>query len=264
MDPPCFIRRKKTAAERRAQRHRSEARFLQRALSGLNDVHSHRGGTLTRFGYALREALTHLSSGVGVPPSSLFGPSVPDAVTPCPDAVSAPSHGVPADVSVPASAHSFNVLGDKGLSMSISEVGGANGVPLFVSTQLHECPGPAVLVSTSTVPLSVGSGDEPDLMMSQQLVGTEVSDAVQHGPVQFPDSTPAVFPLSGKGAQSHCFFELADVRNFGAASEFALTTVQPLFYMVKCGLSFIQSELAVALEVPAKENKPNRMTAKVV
>ena len=75
--PPLFARRKKSAAERRAQRHRSEARFLQRALNGLNDVHAHRGGTLTRFGWALRESLLRLSGDSGMPPSPAVPPSVP-------------------------------------------------------------------------------------------------------------------------------------------------------------------------------------------
>ena len=75
--PPRFPRRKKTAAERRAQRHRSDARLLQRALIGLNDVHAHRGGTLTRFGWALRESLLRLSGASGLPPSPAVSPSVP-------------------------------------------------------------------------------------------------------------------------------------------------------------------------------------------
>ena len=69
MEPPSFPRRRKTAAERRAQRHRSEARFLQRALNGLNDLQAHRGGTLTRVGFALRDALTRLSAAIVVPHS---------------------------------------------------------------------------------------------------------------------------------------------------------------------------------------------------
>ena len=51
------MNRKKSAAERRAQRLRSEGRRLQQALAALNEVHIHRGGQLTKFGRALREAL---------------------------------------------------------------------------------------------------------------------------------------------------------------------------------------------------------------
>jgi len=57
----CFFpRRRKSAAERRAQRQRSEARLLQHALTSLNDVQAHRGGSLTRFGHAMRSALISL------------------------------------------------------------------------------------------------------------------------------------------------------------------------------------------------------------
>ena len=48
--------RKKTAAERRAQRLRADGRRLQHALAALNEVHNHRGGQLTKFGLALRES----------------------------------------------------------------------------------------------------------------------------------------------------------------------------------------------------------------
>ena len=51
------VRRKKTAVERRDQRHRAEARVLQRMLKGFGDVASHRGGRLSRLGEALRVAL---------------------------------------------------------------------------------------------------------------------------------------------------------------------------------------------------------------
>jgi hypothetical protein len=43
--------------ERRDQRHRAEARVLQRLLKGLGDVASHRGGRLSRLGEAFRVAL---------------------------------------------------------------------------------------------------------------------------------------------------------------------------------------------------------------
>ena len=54
------LQRKKTASERRAQRLRAEGRRIQHALSALNEVHSHRGGQLTKFGYLLREAFMQL------------------------------------------------------------------------------------------------------------------------------------------------------------------------------------------------------------
>ena len=255
MEPPSFVRRRKTAAERRAQRHRSEARFLQRALNGLNDVHSRRGGTLTRFGCALRDALTRFSAGTDVPHSPSSCPSVPGLSPHSADAELAPAHGVPADDSVPSADHSIDASDDHLVSsvMSISEAGVTYGEPVCVPTL--ECPSYAGQVSTG--PQSMGSGDEPDLMLPQQLVGTSVSHAVQRRPVLFPGSTPADFPLAGEGAQSHCFFVVADVRSCGAASKFALVTVHPFFIMIKSGLSFIQAELAVAPEDPPKEIKPH-------
>ena len=58
MDSACVpTRRRKTAKERREQRHRSEARTLQRVLQGLNGVSAHMGGQLTRIGGMLREAI---------------------------------------------------------------------------------------------------------------------------------------------------------------------------------------------------------------
>ena len=117
IDPPCLPRRKKTSAERRAQRQRSEARFLQRALSGLNDVHLHRGGTLTRFAFALRQALSHLSSCDEVLPSCSEGPSMPDVFPPTLDAVAAQFHGVPADGSF------LHLLLSLTLKIIISKVG---------------------------------------------------------------------------------------------------------------------------------------------
>ena len=50
------MNRKKTAAERRAQRLRADGRRLQHALAALNEVHNHRGGQLTKFGLALQES----------------------------------------------------------------------------------------------------------------------------------------------------------------------------------------------------------------
>ena len=60
MDLHSFPRRKKFAAERRAQRHCSETCLLQRALRALNDVYAHRGESFTRIGQALHEALSIL------------------------------------------------------------------------------------------------------------------------------------------------------------------------------------------------------------
>ena len=53
--------RKKTAAERRAQRLRAEGRRFQHALSALHEVHQHRGGQLTKFGNALRDAIMQVA-----------------------------------------------------------------------------------------------------------------------------------------------------------------------------------------------------------
>ena len=69
--------RKKTASERRAQRLRAEGRRLQHVLSALNEVHSHRGGQLTKFGIVLRDALMQLKE-----PSSQRGGHKQDAVDP--------------------------------------------------------------------------------------------------------------------------------------------------------------------------------------
>lgn len=122
MDPPCLLSRKRTAAERRAQRQLAEARCLQRALTGLNDVHSHRGGV--HYLGMLYVRLSHGSSDADVASSSplLCGatpfykvchmpkdPSVPESVPARLDAVAAHSHGVSADGSLFASAHSFDL-----------------------------------------------------------------------------------------------------------------------------------------------------------
>ena len=50
-------RRKKTAAERRAQRLRSEGRVMQQIFKCLNEVSSHRGGELTRLGQIMVSTL---------------------------------------------------------------------------------------------------------------------------------------------------------------------------------------------------------------
>ena len=71
-------RRRKSAAERRAQCQRSEGRLLQHALSSLNDVHAHRGGSLTRFGQAMRIALISMGPHCdGVPASDVLDGALP-------------------------------------------------------------------------------------------------------------------------------------------------------------------------------------------
>ena len=81
--PAC---RKKIARERRAQRLRAEGRLLQHSLLALHEVHFHRGGRLTRFGYALREALE--KSVGGVTAQSCFVSAETDAHEPSVDAAS--------------------------------------------------------------------------------------------------------------------------------------------------------------------------------
>ena len=49
---------------------------------------------------------------------------------------------------------------------------------------------------------------------------------------------------------------LADVRSCEAASKFALVTVQPFFFMVKHGLSFVHAVQSGAPEAPSKEITP--------
>ena len=61
------MQRKKTASERRAQRLRAEGRRIQHTLSALNEVLSHRGGQLTKFGQCLRVAITQMD---GLSPQS--------------------------------------------------------------------------------------------------------------------------------------------------------------------------------------------------
>ena len=55
MDAPP--RRRKSAAERRAQRARADSRALQRVLTGLRDVHEHRGCQLSRAGRVFHDIL---------------------------------------------------------------------------------------------------------------------------------------------------------------------------------------------------------------
>ena len=54
---PGAQRRKKSAAERRAQRHRSEARLVQRILLAFKECSCHRGGNLSTLGLALQQVL---------------------------------------------------------------------------------------------------------------------------------------------------------------------------------------------------------------
>ena len=209
--PPCFARRKKTAAERRAQRHRSEARFLQRALIGLNDVHAHRGGTLTRSGWALRESLLRLSGDSGLPPSPTFLPSVPD-LSPHIDA-----DALPAEEPVVFAHNSDDSAEPHALScLAVSENSEGDDEATYMPIQFQE---PSSSVHVSAVQFSSGSGDEPDVVLPQQLVGEDVSEAV---------SVPLCGP-AGEVAYPQCFLVLADVRNCGTASKFALVTVQPFF-----------------------------------
>jgi hypothetical protein len=66
------LRRSKTAAERRAQRLRSEARALQRVLTGITEVANHGGRQLMRVGGLLRELLLGSREATG---SRLFSPA---------------------------------------------------------------------------------------------------------------------------------------------------------------------------------------------
>ena len=101
-------------------------------------------------------------------------------------------------------------------------------------------------VQVSAVKVSLGSGDEPTVVLPHQFVGTDGSEAV---------SAPTDFHVS-KVPQSQCFLALADVRSVGAASKFALVVVQPFFFMIRCGLSFAQSVHSVAPEAPSQEILP--------
>ena len=56
-EPPQRVRRKKTAEERRAQALRAEARTVSRLLKGLESVHSHRGGVLSKIGLLMMRTL---------------------------------------------------------------------------------------------------------------------------------------------------------------------------------------------------------------
>ena len=72
-------RRKKSAAERRAQRRRSEARTAARLFAGLCDVASHRGGALSVWGQALHSALANVGSDRDDKESFEFSPMDLDA-----------------------------------------------------------------------------------------------------------------------------------------------------------------------------------------
>ena len=201
MEAPCFVRRRKTAAERRAQRHRSEARFLQRALNGLNDVHAHRGGTLTRFGLALRDALSCLSRGTEVPPSPAVEPSVP-ALSPHFDACPGPFHDGPA-VEPSVAAHSFSDIADaQNVLLAFPEVVENADAAVVLPVQFPEqsssdvqfaavqvssgvdveplgAPEPSCFdVQAASVCVSCGTGDDLDVVLPQHLFGKDEAEAV--------------------------------------------------------------------------------------
>ena len=262
MEVPCFVRRRKSAAERRAQRLRSEARFLQRALNGLNDVHAHRGGTLTRFGWALRESLSRLGRGTEVPPSPAPGPSVPsppmDDASPFHEGPAVQPSGVALSSDI-ADTHSVSPIFEL-----VESVDAAVDMPMqfpeppcsdvhvaavqFSNGSVDE---PHVVLEPSSsdvqvaaVQVSIGTGDEPEVVLPQQVLGNDVSEAV---------SVPGAFWGNQEVAQPQCFFVLADVRNYGAASKFALVTVKPFFFMVQHGMSFVRAVQAGAPDAPSKE-----------
>ena len=221
MEAPCFVRRRKTAAERRSQRHRSEARFLQRALDGLNDVHAHRGGTLTRFGMALRESLSRFSRGTEVPPPPAVDPSVP-APSPHYDASSAPFHVGPAVE--PSAAHSSDIADAQNVLLAFPEVAenvdAAVDMPLQFpepsSSDVHlatvqvssgvaveplvvpelSCPD----VQVASVCHSGGTGDDPDVVLPQQLFGKDgieaVSDMIPVGQEVFSRHMDVFYPAT--------------------------------------------------------------------
>ena len=67
LGPGAGGRRRKTAAERRAQLRRSEARAVARLVAGLAGLAGHRGGELGRAGALLRAALL-AARDAGLPP----------------------------------------------------------------------------------------------------------------------------------------------------------------------------------------------------
>ena len=273
METPCFVRRRKSAAERRAQRHRSEVRFLQRAHNGLNDVHAHRGGTLTRFGWALRESLSLLSRSRGtfVPPAPADGTRVL-GLSPHIDASSAPFHDVPA-VEPSLAAHSSDIADSQCVSLlTPSEVGENMDAAVYVPMQFTE-PSSCSDVKLAADHVSIGSGvepyfvaepscsdvqvakvhgssgigDHPDFVVPQQLFGKDGVEAV---------SGPADFWGDCEVAQPQCFLVLADLRSCGTVSKIALVAVQPFFFMVRNGLSFDRAALVGVPVSPSKEITP--------
>ena len=202
MEAPCFVRRRKTAAERRAQRHRSEARFLQRALNGLNDVHAHRGGTLTRFGLALRDSLSRLSRGTEAPPPPAVEPSVP-GLSPHLDA-SALFHDGPAEEPSVVAHSSFDITDAQNVLSAFSEIGENVDAAVSLPSQVPELscsdsdvhfaavqvssglaveplvvPEPSSSdVHVASVRGSGGTGDEQDVVLPQQLFGKDGVEAV--------------------------------------------------------------------------------------
>ena len=69
---PCGAppRRRKSAAERRAQRRRAEARVAQRLLQAFASLSSHRGGECSALGAAFAAALRIRGDGVRPPPDA--------------------------------------------------------------------------------------------------------------------------------------------------------------------------------------------------
>ena len=61
--PGAADRRRKSAAERRAQRRRSEARMASRLVAGLESLRAHRGCDLSAAGRTLLDALQRVHSG---------------------------------------------------------------------------------------------------------------------------------------------------------------------------------------------------------
>ena len=174
-------------------------------------------------------------------------------------------HEVPADVSVLSADHSLNASDSlhvtanadpqsiSGLTcpVGVESVDEAVDLPI----QFPEPSSSDVQVAAvqkqhmcERVMFSRGSGVEPDVVFPQQLVGNDVSEAF---------SCPFDFS-GGIGGALQCYLVLDDVRNFGAASKFALFAVQPFYFMVVRGLSF---ENAVPFCVP--ETPSNEITPKV-
>ena len=72
-NPPGLRPRKKTAAERRQQRMRSEARMIQRMLKSFYLLGHHRGSQLSMLGRAMERALLEAAADPAVGQSSQIG-----------------------------------------------------------------------------------------------------------------------------------------------------------------------------------------------